>query len=115
MHATRNTDGAGINAPPSIIVCVLVALDPRPALMPTSVQATARVACNWPVPVVAAGVSLYRQGQNHSLSSSVGTGFVRDRFDVSTFTPCQTSAYLAAATSTVFFPPGYSLPPVPRQ
>jgi hypothetical protein len=111
FHATWNTDGAGINAPPSTIVCVLVALDPRPALVPTSVQATARVACNWPLPVVAAGVSLYRQGQNHSLASSVGTGFVRDRFDVSTFTPCQTSAYLAAATATVFFPPGYS-PPV---
>jgi hypothetical protein len=114
FHAPHATTGAGIDASvpvPGIITCLLTVFDPHVALQPTKVQATTRVSCSSPLPVMVAGVALYRQGQNSALSSNVATGFLTNSTQASTFTPCQTSGYVALGTATVFAPPGFS-PPV---
>lgn len=105
----NTTDGS--MGPAATITCLFGVTDPFVALQPTEVQATTRVDCDARLPVVVVGVALYRQGSNSSLSNAVATGFATSSAQVHTFTPCQTSAYVALGTVTAFAPPGFS-PPV---
>jgi hypothetical protein len=112
FQATGAANDNGVDATTAAtITCLIAVTDPHVALAPTHVQATTQVNCDFPLPVLVAGVALYRQGENSSLSSAVATGFATNGVEATTATPCQTSAYLAVGTATAFAPPGFS-PPV---
>ena len=95
-----------LNGGSGAIHCLLSVANPQvPVLKPTQIEGATLVQRTAPLPAISVTVALFR-GDDRVSSNT--TNMVGSIAWASTFGPCQGGAYYAAATATLFAPPGYS-------